>query len=236
VQTGAQARDLVDWATLVVASIAALGTVGAVLAALFLPRFEERRTRPQLTLSTEPEGGMGMVVGSGGSEWVNLRIHNARGKRMARDVEVRVLAWTVRPDATHVVVEDLGLVVDAAGTATVTTVPPGHARSVGFLVIEDVDEDQEGPGVFAHFRTAPPEAARLSRMEPPYEYPTYVTVTGSNFDALVYEGALGFIASDEPIEDRVAKVVSIGWAKPLRRVPDIPANALGVAWINGRRV
>jgi hypothetical protein len=108
---------------------------------------------------------------------------------------------------------------------------------VPLAVITEAPTAQGTLEFYAYVCTSPSDMAELSRMEPGYSYTAYVTVTGSNFDAIIFRGTLGFVMSQEPDEDGgVDDVLSITWTEPLERVPEIPASAIGAAWISGKRV
>jgi hypothetical protein len=231
-------RDVVDWTALAVAFCAALGTVGAVLVALFLPRVEERRRRPRLTLSVEPHGGVGIVLGRGGAAELRLRIHNARGKQMAREVEVHVISWAETPELTQVAAEDEPLQIDnpfRGAETTVTSVAPGHSRSVSFAVLDEMLEDQS-LRYCGYFGIAPRERMGKSRMEPGRAYNTYLAVTGSNFDAIFYRGVLEFTHGREPVDDQLEDSLSLGWKDPLSRVSEIPESVSAAIWLSGLRI
>jgi hypothetical protein len=140
-------RDWVDVWTLVFAGLAAFGTVGAVLVALFGPGIRARRTRPLLSIRA---AGSQSLDGSPRDDFVvvGLEISNAEGRRQANDVEI--LATVVAPltsmfgeGAGMTVVEQEQLVYTNYPMKAVTaSVPPGLRRSVAFCLAgtkEDFD-------------------------------------------------------------------------------------------------
>jgi hypothetical protein len=90
------------WPTYVSAvatGLAAVGTVGAVLVALFYPPSREKHTKPRLTLSSPKDFGTGMPEAADILEPVTLVVSAEAGKRSAEDVELLVSAkWRSRSD------------------------------------------------------------------------------------------------------------------------------------------
>jgi hypothetical protein len=93
--------SLLDFVTAVAAIAAAVGTVSAVLVALYLNLWRERRRRPRLTLSIDPESAEGETWGlkwedldfdpgypPGQPKVLYLRVTNETGRSTAQDVEV----------------------------------------------------------------------------------------------------------------------------------------------------
>lgn len=89
----------VHWAAIigtVAAILAAAGTLAAVILALYLQYWQDRRTRPSLSLHFDPSTADISIVDRPPwvEVWVRFRVANARGRKTAR--RVSVLALNVR--------------------------------------------------------------------------------------------------------------------------------------------
>jgi hypothetical protein len=131
-----------DIVTALATVLAGVGTVGAVLVALFGQTWRERRRAPELSLEFgRNAGGMGWSGGATGpAEPVTLRVVAARGKRTARAVEVLLTAsWTVGDESEYAVMDHYPLpwyrAVTPEGAVTRLDVAPGTAREVELLRI-----------------------------------------------------------------------------------------------------
>jgi hypothetical protein len=235
----AAGHDGYEWATLLVALLAAVATAAAAGVALYLPRFEERRRRPRLTLSVEPERGISMILPGSSSDVIRLRLHNACRKHMARDVEVRVVAWAETAEQTDVAAEDEPLVVGnpfRGPHTTMTSVAPGHSRTIALATL-DWDEHPEGGGPGGYLCTGPRRTTdRFSRMVPDRLYTIYLVVTGSNFDALFFRGVLGFAVEQEPVDGVLEDFLCLSWKEPLARVNGVPDAVSAKVWAAGRPI
>jgi len=76
------ASSTTDWITAIASAFAAVGTVGAVIVALWGPRWRQERKRPKLTLGVECDWKAGMIY---------LTVTNDKRKDTAIDVELHVI-------------------------------------------------------------------------------------------------------------------------------------------------
>jgi hypothetical protein len=79
-----------------------VGTVGAVLVALFYQPFRENRAKPVLRLESPADSSFGVPGDFDALDTVTLRVVAERGRKSAEEVEVLATAiWSAdRPDAT----------------------------------------------------------------------------------------------------------------------------------------
>lgn len=126
----ALARDWIDYVALVAAVFAALGTVGAVVVALFGPRWQARRRRPALYVrslppsmsQSRPRGPLGND--SPATEFT-VELGNRAGRDTGRDVEIFLsYARAVSPHG-------LAIAGDVARPSAPHAIPsPKSARSI----------------------------------------------------------------------------------------------------------
>lgn len=120
--------------------VAAIGTVGAVVYALYRDMFFANRRRPRLDLQFDGTDADQVVVGTaGGGEaaYVRLRVTNERGKDSADDVQVLVTEH--RPQDGSAEATPIGLPLIWAGSlpsATEGSVHPGVERYIDFLHVD----------------------------------------------------------------------------------------------------
>ena len=81
-------RDTYDLAVFSVAALAAFGTVGAVLVAMFGPGLRARQRIPKVTLKVDARMSQYGTEGARPEEALGLRLHNERKRDTAREVEV----------------------------------------------------------------------------------------------------------------------------------------------------
>lgn len=87
-----------EWLVAGATIAAALGTIAAVLIALYRETWREWRSRPKLSLNldstwSEASRDLFWQQGSAPAHWARLRVVNASGRRSAQDVEVLVTAF-----------------------------------------------------------------------------------------------------------------------------------------------
>jgi hypothetical protein len=122
----------------------AVGTVGAVVYALFRDLIVTPRRRPQLDLRFDRSGNDQVVVGTpGGSAAasVRLRVTNRKGRDTADDVVVVVTEMRRRADAENSIAETrpIGLPLTWSGSdppLSVASVHPGSERHVDLLHVD----------------------------------------------------------------------------------------------------
>lgn len=92
-----------DVVTALAACVASVGTVAAVIVALFGQPWLDRRRKPQLSLELGRSTlGHGWAVATAPAEPVTLRVRAKPGRRTARDVEVLLTAsWTTKRTGPH---------------------------------------------------------------------------------------------------------------------------------------
>lgn len=220
----ANSRDWLDYATFAVATFAALATVSAVIVALFGPRWRARQRRPVVSVrSTRPAMFQSQPkrppANSSPATAFTLELSNQPGKETARDVEVFVsFARAVNDEAAIGGPERVPL-------ASGLTVPPNFERPVSLLLIGN-DEmirqalgtpDAGRQGVTAHHTLSLATSSFYGPMWlDPASYDMSLFVTGANFDAKRFDGAL-LITRDDEGTDRVSTTVR--WEDKLREVP-----------------
>jgi hypothetical protein len=124
------------WATVAVA----IGTIGAVVYALFRDLFVTPRRRPKLDLRFDHTGNDQAIVGTEGgfdAAYVRLRVANGQGKDTADDVVVMVTEVR-RLDPEHTT-QPVGLPLTWSGSSpprTVASVHPGSERHVDLLHVD----------------------------------------------------------------------------------------------------
>jgi hypothetical protein len=122
----------------------AIGTIGAVVYALFRDVFLIPRRRPKLDLRFDHVGNDQVIVGTApGFEaaYVRLRVANRAGKDTADDVVVMVTEVRRVPDSEEATAEvrPIGLPLAWSGTSpplTVASVHPGSQRHVDLLHVD----------------------------------------------------------------------------------------------------
>lgn len=125
----ATSHDAFAYTTLFAALAVAVGTLMAVVVALFGPQWQRRRRRPRL--SVEVDGLTEAIIlhhrDSGDLQLATLRVENARGNDRAEDVEVYVdIGWEFEPTALLPLVEQEPLPYGDPRTLP----PPPRSRSV----------------------------------------------------------------------------------------------------------
>jgi hypothetical protein len=127
------------WATIAVA----VGTLGAVLYALFRDLFVTPRRRPKLNLRFDRSGNDQIIVGTAGGDeaaYVRLRVANQRGRDTADEVVVVVTELRrLDSESASTEVRPIGLPLTWSGTTpplTVAAVHPGSGRHVDLLHVD----------------------------------------------------------------------------------------------------
>jgi hypothetical protein len=208
------------WVTLAGAIVTTL----AVAVALFGPRLQQRWRRPELTIMPNPPG-MGIPLGSGAGELLQLRLSNRRGRETAYEVEVFVSSSAQGPTALHIFADEDNLNFDnpwaGSGGRTTSSVPSGYSRSVSAAIIEDT---KDGP--LAYLATVPARHMRTGSLLQDVPNVVYITVAGSNFDAITYRGVLSVVDQTESFDEgpRTVRMLSwttapTRWTKPIQLGP-----------------
>jgi len=134
------------WATVAVA----IGTIGAVMYALFRDLFVTPRRRPSLDLRFDRTGNDQVVVGTAGgfdAAYVRLRVANGKRKDTADDVVVMMTEVRRSEDSATAIAETkpIGLPLTWSGTnppLTVASVHPGSERHVDLLHVDWPGDDE----------------------------------------------------------------------------------------------
>jgi hypothetical protein len=134
------------WATVAVA----IGTIGAVLYALFRDLFVTPRRRPKLELRFDRTGNDQVILGTArgvDAAYVRLRVANEQGKDTADDVVVMVteLRRPADSDPTMAEATPVGLPLTWSGSnppLTVASVHPGSERHVDLLHADSPGRDE----------------------------------------------------------------------------------------------
>jgi hypothetical protein len=226
-------------------------TLAAVFVALFAVPIRERLKRPKLALSPGSEA-LGVVVGLDPIV-MTLRLHNARGRDTAREVEVFVTVLSEGTPATYIVAEEANLnfddplprVVNPGGKIGIAksepgrstaTVPSGFARNVNFAVIGIQREGGKLGDAWGYLALYPPRVAQDATLFfHMFSYHAWIVVTGSNFDAITYEGKLKVTEEDEP-DDKggYVRTRTLHWTIPPVRTDNSPIRPpLGIRWRRG---
>jgi hypothetical protein len=128
------------WATVAVA----VGTIGAVVYALFRDLFVTPRRRPNLDLRFDRTGNDQVVVGTAGgfdAAYVRLRVANGKRKDTADDVVVMVTEVRRLEDSATTIAETkpIGLPLTWSGSnppLAVSSVHPGSERHIDLLHVD----------------------------------------------------------------------------------------------------
>jgi len=188
------ARDLVlgsavdTWATVAVA----IGTIGAVLYALFRDAVVTPRRRPKLDLRFDRSGNDQVILGTAAgvdAASVRLRVANEKKKDTADDVVVMVTELRRLPDSEDATAEarPLGLPLAWSGSnppLTVVSVHPGSERHVDLLHVDLIDRD-EGEVARLQVDLTPRPASGHDSLEPG-SYEIDVEIRARNADAIRY--------------------------------------------------
>jgi hypothetical protein len=255
--SGMLAVDILDWLVGISTAAAAVGTLAAVVVALYLSTWREHRRRPVLKLALDRNDGFGtgptgyLGLDSLGDDTpvdpVYLIVSNERRKNTAHDVEVLLLAG---PEGRHRLIDHRPLpwvVASPSGSEYVTriSVPPGVARKV---VLMHVGPPQalksflsRQPGwagrprpdwlgeVFAVFATYPTEDDVNSLNEDSHHQLRFV-VTARDIDAVAYEAEL-----ELDVEKVCAEVEAIDGETP-GKTAQMSGITIQLKWGELRRV
>jgi len=183
------------WATVAVA----IGTIGAVVYALFRDLFVTPRRRPKLDLRFDLTGSDRVIVGTaGGTEaaQVRLRVANREGKDTADDVVVMVteVEWPADSGQATPDARPIGLPLTWSGSSpplTVASVHPGSERHIDLLHVDWPARDEAEIArrwtepVPLQLDLTPKPAGGQDRLEPG-AYEVSIEVRARNADAIRY--------------------------------------------------
>jgi len=181
------------WATVFVA----IGTVGAVVYALFRDLFVEPRRRPKLELRFDHSGNDQVVVASAeGRDAACVRLRVVNGKRKDTADDVVVMATDVRrlDDSGQAAATPIMLPLTWSGSnppLSVGSVHPGSERHIDLLHVDwpagaESEIAQEWPDVApVHLDLTPKPAGGQDTLEPG-RYEVSLEIRARNADAIRY--------------------------------------------------
>ena len=93
-----KANETREWIVAIAAAVAAIGTLSAVLVALYRDTWRQRKTRPLLSLHLDPRWSetnrdLFWQQGRSPAHWLRLEVRNGKGRRSAEEVEVLLTAF-----------------------------------------------------------------------------------------------------------------------------------------------
>jgi hypothetical protein len=167
-------------------------TLLAVLVALLGPRLQARWSRPVITVAPST----GTVYAR--ERWpiiLRLRVANKSGRETARDVEVFASVQGREPGdgATLIVARTESLNFEDPSAdgprRSIVNVPSGFSREVGLATLSPSIDRHGQPhiGRITYYR---PDIESKAILRAGVLYEVHITVTGSNFDAVRYQGHL----------------------------------------------
>jgi hypothetical protein len=210
------AKDTLDYISAISLALAALGTLLAVIIALYLNLWREARRKPVLSLRLDDPrfaGGMGFQGNPEGPAAaralahlpVRIRVSNQKGRRTAEDVEVLLTAsWTGEDKSDpYTFLDSTPLVWSphhrVEGQGTRLAIPPGVGRTIDLLTyglppaifaLAGVPDGPIDPGAFALLHIWPFEFDSQNLLLDHLEYRFRFVITARDLDARVYETTL----------------------------------------------
>lgn len=180
-----------EWLLTLAAGVSAVGTVAAVFAALFVIPRREKRRRPKLSVTFDPESRFDALTAAsrsrGLSHWVLPRVHNQAGRDMAIDVEVVFLEMLNLETGEPLNFENRCLEWGGVGGAQIS-VAAGAYRHITLLYLASGDHVPEpGTADFKATVVAIPDPGGGRNALPAGRYCARFVVTAKNADAVHYE-------------------------------------------------
>jgi hypothetical protein len=181
--------------------VAALGTVGAVVLALWLQVYRAWRRKPSLTMSysADPNSGCWAPVYREGHQalWLRFSVSNATGKDTARDVQVLVTRVET-PSERRELVPGGPLHWTDLRSPTVD-LPAGISRMIDIAQVELPADTQKGTALW--LKVSPVPGDTRHRLEPG-SYDVELAVTAQGIDADFSTAKLDFedVREDDPRE------------------------------------
>lgn len=238
------AKDTLDYVDAISLALAAVGTLLAVIVALYLNLWREAKKRPILSLCFDdpnlaggagfqgnPEGAASMKAVA--HQPVRIRISNRRGRRTAQDVEVLLTASWVGDDQNdpYSFLESTPLVWSPhhrlEGRDTQLSIPPGVGRTIDLLTyglppaifaLAGVPDGPIDPGAFALLHIWPFKFNSQNLLLDHLEYRFRFVITARDLDARIYETTLSLGVHDED-DITFVRFVDLKWGD-LREVAE----------------
>jgi hypothetical protein len=198
-----------DVAGFIATSAGVLVTLAAVLVALFGPRWQARRLMPSMTITLEAHSmSWAVKQGDGYRNALGFYLHNETGQDTARDVEVFVSAEGKLDDGSLSIAangEPLVFHNPLSGEQprTVSNVPSGFNRQVRWCLVGEPTHLGQSFGrttlpleleyldAVAAVYVDPSSRNDVAWMLPGVRYAVTFIITGSNFDAVYFDGIFG---------------------------------------------
>jgi hypothetical protein len=198
-----------DVAGFIATSAGVLVTLAAVLVALFGPRWQATRLVPRMSVTLETHNiSWGVKHGDGYRDALALYLHNETGQDTARDVEVFVSAEAKLDDGSLSIAADGEPLVfhnplSGEQPRTVSNVPSGFNRKVRWCLVGEPTHLSQTFGrttlplevnqldAIAAVYVDPSSRDDVGWMLPGLNYAVTFIVTGSNFDAVYFDGIFG---------------------------------------------
>lgn len=217
------AKDTLDYVSAISLAIAAVGTLLAVIVALYLNLWREARKRPALSLGFEDPslacgaGFQGDPQGPAAARAlthlpVRIRVLNQKGRRTAQDVEVLLTASWIGDDKSDpsTFLDSTPLVWSphhrVEGQGTRLALPPGVGRTIDLLTyglppaiffLAGAPDGPIDPGAFALLHIWPFEFNSQNLLLDHLEYRFRFVITARDLDARIYETTLSLGFHDE---------------------------------------
>jgi hypothetical protein len=182
-----------EWILTGAAVLSAVGTIAAVLTALFIVPWRARKRRPKLWVTFDPQDGFDTMTdipthGGGLSHWVLPRVHCEAGRDAAIDVEVVFIEMVNVTTGEPLLFENRCLEWSGVG-GTRLTVAPGIHRHITLLFLMDPEHpvSTDGTEGFEAFVVVKPEPGANRNALGAGKYRARFAVTAANADAVEYE-------------------------------------------------
>jgi hypothetical protein len=213
--------------------IGAVGTALAVILALWLQWLRVWLRRPALVLEFDGKRDRADIRHADGyaSHWVRPRVRNRPGRDSADDVEVmlaRVRLLDEAPGSRSERPEELleGLALKWSElTSTKVSMPPGTARRIDFVHVDNTRVEKSPDGVEEHLERAPirfdvcPLPAAKYHRAFGQAYEVTLALTARDTDAVYYMTHLSYdgVLRDEP--RAMAEALNVEALRRLRKPP-----------------
>jgi hypothetical protein len=230
--TALSSADAASW-------VAAVGTVSAVVFALWFQWWRTRQRRPELTLEFNDDADRANVeqlVDSPQqpktyrSHWIRPRVMNKRGRNSAEDVEVLLVGVKAHDDEPGSLLEPPserlleGLPLKWSELeSTKASLPPGTARRFDLLHVDNMTVEASGEkvegGAPIRFDVYPTPKAKYHRAFG-RKYEVIIAVTARDTDASFYSTVIAYDLKWHETTEEMRAALTVG---PLRGPENDPA-------------